>query len=95
MQYAQWIDGLFHGDLGYSYVSEKPVLEECCPASRSPPGWPALRCCSPSCIGVPLGVISAVKQNTWLDYALRVVSLSGLSMPSFWLGLLILMAFVH
>jgi peptide/nickel transport system permease protein len=40
-------------------------------------------------------VISAVRQNTWLDYGLRIMSLSGLSMPAFWLGLLILMAFVH
>src|SRR4029434_3949994 len=46
-------------------------------------------------IGVPLGVVSAVRQDTTLDYALRIVSLSGLSLPSFWLGLLILMAFVH
>ncbi|MBS0242705.1 MAG: ABC transporter permease, partial [Proteobacteria bacterium] len=46
-------------------------------------------------IGMPLGVLSAVKQDTGLDYALRVVSLSGLSLPSFWLGLLILMAFVQ
>nr|WP_283812752.1 ABC transporter permease [Bradyrhizobium tropiciagri] len=45
-------------------------------------------------IGIPLGVISAVHQGTKLDYALRVVSLSGLSLPSFWLGLLILMASV-
>src|SRR5205085_6955667 len=45
-------------------------------------------------IGVPLGVISAVKQNTRLDYILRIISLSGLSMPAFWLGLLILMGFV-
>ena len=44
--------------------------------------------------GVPLGVISAVRQNTAIDYVLRVVSLSGLSMPAFWLGLLILMGFV-
>ena len=44
--------------------------------------------------GVPLGVISAVKQDTKLDYALRVLSLGGLSMPAFWLGLLILMVFV-
>ncbi len=44
---------------------------------------------------MPLGVISAVRQNTLLDYVLRVVSLSGLSLPSFWLGLLILMGFVH
>ena len=45
-------------------------------------------------IGVPLGVISAVRQNTKLDYVLRIISLSGLSMPAFWLGLLILMASV-
>src|SRR5258706_98002 len=45
-------------------------------------------------IGVPLGVISAVKQNSRLDYVLRIISLSGLSMPAFWLGLLILMFFV-
>ena len=45
--------------------------------------------------GMPLGVICAVRQNTPLDYVLRVISLSGLSLPSFWLGLLILMAFVH
>ncbi len=46
-------------------------------------------------LGVPLGVISAVRQDTALDYVLRVISLSGLSLPSFWLGLLILMGFVH
>src|SRR5258708_16643320 len=45
-------------------------------------------------VGIPLGVISAVNQGTRLDYILRVVSLSGLSLPSFWLGLLILMASV-
>src|SRR5712672_2414035 len=45
-------------------------------------------------IGIPLGVISAVNQGSRLDYILRVVSLSGLSLPSFWLGLLILMASV-
>src|SRR5207247_7970720 len=45
-------------------------------------------------LGVPMGVLSAVRQDTRLDYILRVVSLSGLSMPNFWLGLLILMAFV-
>jgi peptide/nickel transport system permease protein len=47
------------------------------------------------CTGVPFGVISAVRQNTALDYVLRVFSLLFLSMPSFWLGLLVLMAFVN
>jgi len=45
-------------------------------------------------LGVPFGVISAFRQNTGLDYVLRVISLSGLSMPAFWLGLLILTAAV-
>jgi peptide/nickel transport system permease protein len=47
------------------------------------------------CTGVPVGVISAVRQNTMLDYVLRTGSLLFLSMPSFWLGLLVLMAFVN
>src|SRR5215470_3113170 len=79
-QYGQWIGGLAHGDLGYAYVSERPAIDEIAPRVL---------------IGVPFGVISAVRQNTGLDYFLRVLSLSGLSLPSFWLGLLVLMAAVH
>src|SRR3954452_11334203 len=95
VQYAQWINGLFHGDLGYSYVSEKPVLEEIAPRIPITARLAGLALLFAICTGVPLGVISAVRQNSWLDYILRLFSLSGLSMPSFWLGLLILMAFVH
>jgi peptide/nickel transport system permease protein len=95
VQYAQWIIGLFHGDLGYSYVSEKPVLDEILPRIPITGRLAGLALLFAVCTGVPLGVISAVRQNTWLDYVLRILSLSGLSMPSFWLGLLILMAFVH
>jgi peptide/nickel transport system permease protein len=95
VQYGQWIFGLLRGDLGYSYVSEKPVLEEILPRIPITARLAGVALLFAVCSGVPLGVISAVRQNTWLDYALRIVSLSGLSMPSFWLGLLILMAFVH
>lgn len=94
-QYWQWIGGLLQGDLGYSYVSEKPVLEEIAPRIPITAKIAALALFFSVIAGVPLGVISAVRQNTPLDYLLRVTSLSGLSMPSFWLGLLILMAFVH
>jgi peptide/nickel transport system permease protein len=45
-------------------------------------------------LGVPTGVVSAVRQDTGLDYALRVVSLAGLSMPSFWLGMVIILGLV-
>src|SRR5450631_110533 len=95
VQYAQWIYGLFRGDLGFSYVSEKPVIDEILPRIPITARLAGLALLFAVATGVPLGVISAVRQNTWLDYALRVLSLSGLSMPSFWLGLVALMAFVH
>jgi peptide/nickel transport system permease protein len=94
VQYAAWIGGLMHGDLGYSYVSERPALDEILPRIPITAKLAALALAFSVLLGVPFGVISAVKQNTWFDYVLRVVSLSGLSMPAFWLGLLILMAFV-
>src|SRR5437660_8787058 len=94
VQYAQWIGGLAHGDLGYSYVSEKPALQEIAPRIPITAKLAGLALCFSVLMGVPLGVISAVRQNSGIDYVLRVLSLSGLSMPSFWLGLLILMAFV-
>ena len=93
-QYAVWIGGLLHGDLGYSYVSEKPTLQEILPRLPITAKLAGMALVFAVAIGVPLGVLSAVRQNTWLDYGLRVFSLTGLSMPSFWLGLLILMAFV-
>jgi peptide/nickel transport system permease protein len=94
-QYISWISGLARGDLGYAYVSEKPAIEEILPRIPVTAKLAVLALIFSVLFGVPLGVMSAVRQNTALDYALRVVSLSGLSLPSFWLGLLILMAFVH
>lgn len=95
VQYVKWIAGLFQGDLGFSYISEKPTLEEILPRIPITAKLAGLALGFSILIGVPFGVISAVRQNTPLDYVLRVISLSGLSLPSFWLGLLILMAFVH
>ncbi|HPU53026.1 MAG TPA: ABC transporter permease [Burkholderiaceae bacterium] len=94
-QYVNWIGGLAKGDLGYAYVSEKPAIDEILPRIPVTVKLATLSLVFSVLLGVPLGVISAVRQNTALDYALRVVSLSGLSLPSFWLGLLILMGFVH
>jgi peptide/nickel transport system permease protein len=94
LQYLHWIGGLLHGDLGYSYVSEKPALQEILPRIPITARLAAFALLFSASIGIPLGVLSAVYQGTRLDYALRVVSLSGLSLPSFWLGLLILMASV-
>ena len=94
LQYLHWIGGLLRGDLGYSYVSEKPALEEILPRIPITARLAGLALLFSASIGIPLGVVSAVYQGSRVDYALRVVSLSGLSLPSFWLGLLILMASV-
>ena len=94
VQYVQWIGGLARGDLGYSYVSEKPALQEILPRIPITAKLAGLALMFAILFGVPLGVLSAVRQNSGLDYVLRVISLSGLSVPAFWLGLLILMGFV-
>jgi peptide/nickel transport system permease protein len=94
-QYFRWISDLARGDLGYAYVSEKPAIDEILPRIPVTAKLAVMALVFSVLFGVPLGVLSAVRQNTAFDYALRVVSLTGLSLPSFWLGLLILMAFVH
>lgn len=93
-QYWVWVSGLAVGDFGYSYVSELPAFQELAPRIPITAKLAGLALFFSVLFGLPLGVISAVKQNTWADYLVRVVSLSGLSLPSFWLGLLILTAFV-
>src|SRR5204862_2845927 len=94
-QYVTWISGLSRGDLGFAYVSERPAIEEIAPRIPISAKLAGMAVLISVLLGVPFGVISAVRQNTGLDYFLRVISLSGLSLPSFWLGLLVLMAAVH
>ena len=93
-QYFDWITALLVGDLGFSFVSEMPAIDEIGPRIPITAKLAALSLFFSILFGLPLGVISAVRQNTTLDYVLRVISLSGLSLPSFWLALLILMACV-
>ena len=94
VQYVAWLGGIARGDLGYSYVSEKPAMDEIAPRIPVTAKLALMALIFSIALGIPLGVISAVKQNSGVDYALRVLSLTGLSVPAFWLGLLILMAFV-
>ncbi|TAJ87795.1 MAG: ABC transporter permease [Reyranella sp.] len=94
-QYLQWVGGLVRGDLGFAYVSERPAIEEIAPRIPISAKLAGLALFFSVILGVPLGVISAVRQNSGIDYLLRIISLSGLSLPSFWLGLLILMASVQ
>ena len=64
VQYLHWISGLLHGDLGYSYVSEKPALDEILPRIPITARLAALALLFSASVGIPLGVISAVYQGS-------------------------------
>ena len=94
-QYFGWIGGLVQGDFGFSYMSERPAISEILPRLPVTLKLGALTLFFTIAFGIPLGVWSAVKQNGFVDNTLRVITLSALSLPSFWCGLLVLMFSVH
>jgi peptide/nickel transport system permease protein len=94
VQYVDWLRQIFSGDLGKSYRYDLPAWEIIKPLFPVTLELAALSLIIAVLLGVPTGVISAVRQDTTLDYALRVFSLAGLSMPSFWLGMVIILGLV-
>jgi peptide/nickel transport system permease protein len=93
-QYLTWVGQLFAGDLGKSYRYDLPAWEIIKPLVPVTMELAAMSIAIAVLLGVPTGVISAVRQDTTLDYGLRVLSLAGLSMPSFWLGMVIILGCV-
>jgi ABC-type dipeptide/oligopeptide/nickel transport system permease component len=93
VQYAIYLRNLARGDLGRSYRTHRPVSAEI--AAR----WPAtfsLSLASLSVaiiVGIPLGIIAAVRRRTWVDFTSMVGALTGVSMPSFWLALILIIVF--
>jgi len=94
VQYVEWMRQIFTGDLGKSYRYDLPAWEIIRPLIPVTLELAILSLIVSVLLGVPFGVISAVRQDTTLDYALRVFSLAGLSMPSFWLGMVIILGLV-
>jgi peptide/nickel transport system permease protein len=94
VQYLDWIGQILHGDLGKSYRYDLPAWEIIKPLLPVTLELGVLSIIVAVVLGVPTGVVSAVRQDSALDYALRVVSLAGLSMPSFWLGMVIILGLV-
>ena len=94
-QYLAWLAGAARGDFGYSYSQRRPVSEIL--AERFPRSMElaAVTLLLAALWSIPLGVVSAVRQNTWLDYLVRVLSISGLSLPIFFTGVLILYLLVR
>jgi peptide/nickel transport system permease protein len=94
-QYLRWLGHAALGDFGYSYVQRRPVSQivwERFPRSLE---LAVLTLIVAVVWAVPLGVVSAARQNTWVDHCVRVVSISGLSLPIFFSGVLILYALVR
>lgn len=95
VQYGSWLIHLLQGDLGKSYFYDVPAWEIIKPRIPVTVELGVLALLIAIVLGVPSGVISAVRQDTWLDYGFRIFSLAGLSMPSFWLGMLIILLLVR
>src|SRR5439155_1126050 len=95
VQYLDWLGGALRGDFGRSYMQKRPVadiLRERVPRSLE---LALLTILIALAWAVPLGVVSAVRQNTWADYLVRVLSISGLSLPIFFTGVLVLYLLVR
>jgi peptide/nickel transport system permease protein len=93
-QYVDWLRRFLTGDLGKSYRYDLPAWQIIKPLIPVTVELAVLSTIIAVLLGVPTGVISAVRQDTTLDYALRIFSLAGLSMPSFWLGMVIILVLV-
>ncbi len=93
VRYARWLVAAAQGDLGRSYRTKEPVLKEL--AARFPATLQiALGALVIALvIALPLGVLAAVRRGTWLDHAARVGALLGASVPSYWLGYLLILVF--
>jgi peptide/nickel transport system permease protein len=94
VQYIDWLGHFLTGDLGKSYRYDLPAWQIIKPLIPVTVELAVLSTIIAVLLGVPTGVISAVRQDTALDYALRIFSLAGLSMPSFWLGMVIILVLV-
>ena len=94
VQYGVWLTDLLRGELGKSYKYELPAWTIIKPRLPVTLELAFLALAFSIALGVPFGVISAIRQDKPLDYALRVVSLAGLSMPSFWLGMVVILLLV-
>ncbi|WP_296255227.1 MULTISPECIES: ABC transporter permease [unclassified Pseudomonas] len=93
VQYVHWVGNVLQGDFGTSLRTEQPVTTLL--ASKLPVTieLAVLALIIALVIGIPTGVISAVRKGTATDYAANVFALSGISIPHFWLGILLIMIF--
>ena len=92
-QYWNWLKNVMRGDLGKSYFYSTPVWSEMAKRIPNTLILTGATLLLTVLIATPLGMLSAVKQGTWVDNLIRFISFFGVSMPSFWVGTLLMYAF--
>ena len=92
-QYLIWVGNVLQGNLGESIRLKMPVGELVAAKLPVTMQLASMAILIAICIGIPMGIISAVKKETLLDYGANVVALSGISVPSFWLGIMMILMF--
>jgi peptide/nickel transport system permease protein len=92
VQFGEWMRGLVTGDYGISMWTGKPISEEIGTRLGLSLQVALMAAIIAVLIAVPLGTISALFRDSWIDYLARLVTIAGLAVPSFWLGMLIILA---
>ncbi|KTS77014.1 peptide ABC transporter permease [Pseudomonas oryzihabitans] len=92
-QYLRYMSDLLHGDLGQSIRTHRPVLEDLRTFFPATLELALVALLLSILIGVPLGVLSAVYTNRWIDHISRTLAVAGISTPAFWLGLGLIVLF--
>lgn len=90
VQYGHWLWNVLHGDLGYSFTSRIPVMTSIISHLGATVALAFTSVIIMLCVSLPAGIYSAVHQNKWFDYLTRLTSFLGVSMPGFWVGLMLL-----
>jgi peptide/nickel transport system permease protein len=93
-QFISWISGIVLLDFGTSMWTGRPVVHEIGIRLELSLQLALMATIVAIFLSIPLGTAAALKQDTWVDYSVRVFSIAGLAMPSFWLGILIILGFL-
>jgi peptide/nickel transport system permease protein len=93
-QFAVWMWGITRFDFGISMWTGRPIAHEIMIRLELSIELALLATAVALLISIPLGTIAAVRQDHWVDYLVRVFSIAGLAVPSFWLGILIILVFI-
>ena len=90
-QFADWMGAVVRLDFGKSLWTDHPVMDEVRIRLGLSLELAVLATLLAIALAIPLGVLAAVHQDTWIDYAIRIFSIGGLAMPSFWIGILMIL----